>query len=542
MPPKAESTDEEEGKVSFSHLDKFLSHIGEFGLFQKLLFFSLAPACSSMAIAVYAFVFLEFRPDFQCQPQQPNNCSSHEEFWSLKLEDPKCQEVRYEDCQNIAKIAEPQIEDCQHFIFDKSVFQSTVVTEFEAVCSRSYLVELSTSTYMSGMLFGSFFFGWLSDVAGRKKCFATTVVFLSIGSLLSAVSISYPIYIVARFVTSMGGMGIFITAFVLVMEFVGPSYRTICGFGVEIPFALGEIYVGLLAYFIRDWRYLQTAIAAPFFLFFFYLCFIPESVRWALSKGRKELAKSTIDMMASVNKVEIPEGALDTLSCEVTEKNLGLWSLLSTSKLRPRLLIMSFNWVVTTLCYYGLTLSASLSQDVFTTFTVAAAMELPSYIFCMIFADRIGRKPILSLVQILASVACITAGFVDSFALRLVLTMVGKFGASASFAIVFVYTAELFPTPMRNSAVGICSTCARIGGILAPLVAGLGQRMAVQVPFLVMGVPAMLGGFLALMLPETAGQILPDTLDQAMKLEGGVSFCKKKKLPVEDEEATLTST
>ena len=47
--------------------------------------------------------------------------------------------------------------------------------------------------------------------------------------------------------------------------------------------------------------------------------------------------------------------------------------------------------------------------------------------------------------------------------------MVGKFGASAVFAIVFVYTAEMFPTVIRNQAVGTCSLVARIGGIFSML-------------------------------------------------------------------------
>ena len=49
------------------------------------------------------------------------------------------------------------------------------------------------------------------------------------------------------------------------------------------------------------------------------------------------------------------------------------------------------------------------------------------------------------------------------------LSLLGKFMASASFSIVYLYTAELFPTAVRNQAVGTCSLVARIGGVISLL-------------------------------------------------------------------------
>ena len=37
----------------------------------------------------------------------------------------------------------------------------------------------------------------------------------------------------------------------------------------------------------------------------------------------------------------------------------------------------------------------------------------------------------------------------------------GKFGVAAAFAMVYLYTAELYPTAIRGTAVGACSTVAR---------------------------------------------------------------------------------
>ena len=50
-------------------------------------------------------------------------------------------------------------------------------------------------------------------------------------------------------------------------------------------------------------------------------------------------------------------------------------------KLRPRLIVMAFNWIVATLCFYGLSLNAGIGSNVFTAFSLSAAMEVPAYIF-----------------------------------------------------------------------------------------------------------------------------------------------------------------
>ena len=79
--------------------------------------------------------------------------------------------------------------------------------------------------------------------------------------------------------------------------------------------------------------------------------------------------------------------------------------------------------------------------------------------------DCWGRRPILSFCQLVSGIACIGAGLLagqeEFIGLQVFLSLVGKFGASACFAIVYVYTAELFPTVIRNTAIGACSTIAR---------------------------------------------------------------------------------
>ena len=51
-----------------------------------------------------------------------------------------------------------------------------------------------------------------------------------------------------------------------------------------------------------------------------------------------------------------------------------------------------------------------------------------------------------------------------------ILAMLGKIGAAAAYAVIYVWSAELYPTVVRNVGMGASSSCARIGGIMSPYI------------------------------------------------------------------------
>ena len=89
-------------------------------------------------------------------------------------------------------------------------------------------------------------------------------------------------------------------------------------------------------------------------------------------------------------------------------------------------------------------------------------------------------------------------------------TFLGKMASSAVFQLIFLYTAELFPTLIRNTALGCMSTASGIGSVGAPFVIGLGGLT----PLIVMGGLAIVGGLTSVFLPETLGLPLPHSLEQ----------------------------
>lgn len=81
----------------------------------------------------------------------------------------------------------------------------------------------------------------------------------------------------------------------------------------------------------------------------------------------------------------------------------------------------------------------------------------------------------------------------------------------------------------RNTGAGIGSFAGRFGGILYPYINYLSKMESAgnigrQLPLVIFGVLSVVGGFLALPLPETRNRPLPETIDDVENYE---EFCKR---------------
>ena len=98
------------------------------------------------------------------------------------------------DCKTYLKaIQNPESNDVittqcphEHLIFDHSVVEDSIVTEYGLTCDSKFIKNVIGAIYMVGLMVGSFGFGILSDVFGRKKALMTGFAMTSISGILGA--------------------------------------------------------------------------------------------------------------------------------------------------------------------------------------------------------------------------------------------------------------------------------------------------------------------------------------------------------------------
>ncbi|KAG0728064.1 Solute carrier family 22 member 6 [Chionoecetes opilio] len=74
---------------------------------------------------------------------------------------------------------------CTKWDFDTSTFSSTVTSEFSLVCERRYLRVVHQSIFMSGVMVGTLFSGFLVDRYGRLRMIAISITSYTVLALSS---------------------------------------------------------------------------------------------------------------------------------------------------------------------------------------------------------------------------------------------------------------------------------------------------------------------------------------------------------------------
>ncbi|XP_020278387.1 organic cation transporter protein isoform X2 [Pseudomyrmex gracilis] len=510
--------------------DDVILRMGEFGHYQRRVYLLLCLPLISCAFHKLAGVFLGAKMNMRCLLPHENaeNATFHLSQdvinvsypWDPELKNwSQCMKRDLPDSVN-GTIVGGGISRCQQYVYDRSVYKSTTTSEWDLVCDKAWLRATGDSLFMVGVMLGSIIFGALSDKYGRRPIFFLSLVVQLIGGLLVAVAPEFISYVIFRLIVGSTTSGVFLVAYVIALEMVGPKKRLVAGVGCQLFFTTGYILTAGFAYFITNWRMLQIALTVPSIAFLLYWWFIPESARWLLTKGRHQEAKDLLQRASLENGVEMPDEMLDTLLNNNSEdskpdmRKPSLFDLFRYPNLRRKSIVLFFNWLVNSGMYYGLSWHASnLGGNDYVNFVISGVVEIPAYTFLIFTLNRWGRKIILCGCMMLSGLALIATLFVPSDMSWLIvcLAMIGKLAITSSYGAIYVFTVEQYPTVIRNVGLGASSTFARIGGVIAPYVNHLSE-IWMPLPLVIFGSCALFGGLMSLLLPETLNKKLPETI------------------------------
>ncbi|TDH00047.1 hypothetical protein EPR50_G00183370 [Perca flavescens] len=508
------------------NFDEIIGLIGGFGKFQKILYVWICLPQIFLAFHMLVSVFTEAVPPHLCSSSKPAagaSASSYFNFSHLSALDGRPElscTVPLNHSGAVALGDRHPAGRCQRgWEYSTETFQSTTVTEWDLVCDSANLNIMGSSTYMLGLLVGAVLFGSLADKYGRRIIILFNLAIQAVFGVGAAFAPNFYVYIALRFMVGTSVSGVIMNAFVLGIEWTGSKQRMLAGIITDYSFGVGYILLAGIAYLIRDWRKLQLAISAPGFLFVFYIWVLPKSARWLIANDGKEEAWELIRKAAQMNGKPLTK---DLEMCkqvykieEKTEvKKNHFIDLVRTPKMRKHSLIVFYLWFANVLVYYGLSLNISdFGMNIYLTQLIFGLVEMPARTIVLFTLNRSRKFSQLAFLAV-GGTACLLTIFIPSelSIIKTVLAMIGKFGITASLSIIYVYSAEVFPTVIRQNGIGMGSMCARFGGVLAPMMYLL-RRISPQAPMVLCGLCPLLGSALTLLLPETANKPLPDTIE-----------------------------
>ncbi|XP_077361297.1 LOW QUALITY PROTEIN: organic cation/carnitine transporter 2-like [Festucalex cinctus] len=412
--------------------------------------------------------------------------------------------------------------------YDRSVYTSTIVSEWDLVCGQQWKSPLTSSLYFCGVLIGSILSGQLSDRFGRKIVMFVTLASQTLSAFLQVFSQSWLAFAILYFLCGMSHISNYLAAYVLGAELLSPKVRQFfTTAGTCLFFALGYLLLPLHAYFLRDWRILLLAISTPGIFLLTLWWSIPESPRWLLSQGRIAEAEAILRRAAKRNKVEAPTKIFTPLQKECgSEKVYNICDLVRSRNIRWLSAVLWLIWNMISIGYLALSLNTSnLYGDAFFNCFLSGAVEIPAYVTTWLMFRRCRRRPTMAASLFSSGFFLLVIQLIPAELhwLAVTLEMMGKFCLTLAFSHVYAYSTELYPTVLRNTAMGACSMASRIGSILAPYIIYL-RSYSVSLPYILMGVLISTAALLSLLLPESFGMPLPETPDHTQPFPG---CCRK---------------
>jgi MFS transporter, putative metabolite:H+ symporter len=396
---------------------------------------------------------------------------------------------------------------------------------------------LLASSTLIGFLVGALAAGLLGDRIGRRRVMMYALVLYALASVVAAVAPNWPVLFAFRVVAGIGTGAESAIIAPFLSEFVPSRCRgrfigSLAGF-----FAFGFVFAALLGYFLvpplaNGWRIVQLVTALPIVLVLWWRRSLPESPRYLLAKGRVEEAETVVgrleEQVRRATGRPLPEVGAGDQSAEPVAGPAGqglaavLW-LWRGAMARQTATTWTL-WFSITFAYYGfftfipsllilqgLTITKSFGYSI-----AIYLAQIPGYYSAAFVSERLDRKWTIGAYLSGGALSALGLATAAGNTQLLLFGILLSFFMNGTYACLYSYTPEVYPTAVRATGMGAASAFGRVGGILSPLIIGSAYSrlgffgvFALTCAVLAMGVLAVLT-----LGVSTAGRTLEDITAQ----------------------------
>lgn len=349
---------------------------------------------------------------------------------------------------------------------------------------------LGSATYV-GYFFGALFAGLLGDRIGRRAVMMYALVIYCAASLASAFAGDWTSFLACRIVAGVGTGAESAIVAPFLAEFVAARTRgrftgSLAGF-----FSFGFFAAALLGYFAVPaapgaWRWVLALTATPVLMLLWWRRALPESPRWLSSVGRDAEAELVVARMEEEARRagHVLPPPIPTPAVPPVLKARGSMAGQLKALWRPglaRITAMSwivwlsitfsyyafFTWIPSLLVESGMTVTKSFGYSI-----AIFAAQIPGYFSAAWLNERIGRQATIASYMVLGGLSAVALAVSHADAAVTAAGVCLSFFMNGTYAGLYAYTPEVFPTAVRATGMGTASSVGRIGAIASPLLVG----------------------------------------------------------------------
>lgn len=199
--------------------------------------------------------------------------------------------------------------------------------------------------------------------------------------------------------------------------------------------------------------------------------------------------------------------------------NYTYLDLFKTLQMCTIVLLSTVMWMIAILVYDAhLRTILIFGKDVFITFTISVATELPANCLLMFYLDAIGRKCMCFTALFVSTFGSFIAAFLTGWHV-VILAILCRFCTSITFMVALQWSAEMLPTVLRGQGVSFIHLMGFVSGLMSPFIVYT-EKYSESLPMIILGCLSGFATVLCLWLPETTNRELvelPEDIDAIMK-------------------------